>query len=155
MNPAAPTPETITSNLISQEELVSFCMDSASYSHRPSGVRLIQTHCSFVFLATPFVFKVKKPVNFGFLDFSTLEKRRFYCQREVELNRRLCPDMYLGVVAICRQGDHLTFDPRGMPVEFAVKMHELAEPYFIKELLQQGQVGLEHRTNCVRAEALL
>jgi hypothetical protein len=71
------------------------------------------------------VFKVKKPVNFGFLDFSTLEKRRFYCEREVELNRRLCPDTYPGVVPICREGAHLNFGGRGVPVEFAVKMQEL------------------------------
>src|SRR5438093_13052536 len=84
----------------SQEQLLPFLLNPHSYPHRPRRVRLVQTHASFVFLAPPFVFKVKKPVNFGFLDFSTLEKRRYFCEREVELNRRLCPHVYLGVVPI-------------------------------------------------------
>src|SRR5216117_3027218 len=85
---------------ISQEQLLPFLLNPQSYPHRPRRVRLVQTHSSFVFLAPPFVYKVKKPVNFGFLDFSTLEKRRYFCERQVELNRRLCPKIYLGVVPI-------------------------------------------------------
>jgi aminoglycoside phosphotransferase family enzyme len=120
-----------------------------SYPHRPSAVRLVETHCSFVFLASPFVFKLKKPVDFGFLDFSTLQKRQFYCQREIDLNRRLCPDMYLGVVPICQDGKKLNFERRGVCIEYAVKMQELAEAYFVKELLQQGRVGPEHMDQIV------
>jgi aminoglycoside phosphotransferase family enzyme/predicted kinase len=95
------------------------------------------------------VFKLKKPVNFGFLDFSTLPKRQFYCQREVDLNRRLCPDMYLGVVPICQDGKKLSFEERGVCVEYVVKMRELAEAYFIKELLPRGRVGPEHMDKIV------
>ena len=73
--------------LTSQEELLPFLLNPHSYAHRPRTVRLVQTHASFVFIAPPFVFKVKKPVNFGFLNFSTLEKRRHFCEREVALNR--------------------------------------------------------------------
>jgi hypothetical protein len=57
----------------------------------PNHVRLKQTHTSYVLLAGPYAYKIKKPVNFGFLDFSTLEKRRYFSEREVILNRRLCP----------------------------------------------------------------
>jgi hypothetical protein len=74
-----------------QERLLPFLLNPNSYPHRPRRVRLVQTHSSFVFLAPPFVFKVKKPVDFGFLNFSTLEKRRHFCEREVQLNRRLSP----------------------------------------------------------------
>ena len=73
----------------------------------------IQTHISWVFIASPFVFKVKKPVNLAFLDFSTLEKRRHFCQRELDLNRRLCPEVYLGVVPIYATGIRLLFQGGG------------------------------------------
>lgn len=73
---------------VSQEELVAFLSDPRSYPRRPKCVRVIQTHASYLLVAAPYVYKVKKPVNFGFLDFSTLEKRRHFCQREFLLNRR-------------------------------------------------------------------
>ena len=79
-------------------DLIAFLESPASYPLGPTEVRVIQIHISRVFIASPFVFKVKKPVNLGFLDFSTLEKRRYFCQREVDLNRRLAPEVYLGIV---------------------------------------------------------
>ncbi len=66
--------ETAEISPITQEQLLAFLLDRRSYSHHPRSVRLIQTHASYVFLAAPYVYKVKKPVNFGFLDFSTLGK---------------------------------------------------------------------------------
>ena len=92
-------------DLNSQEQLLPFLLNPRSYPHQPRVVRLVQTHASFVFIAPPFVYKVKKPVNFGFLNFSTLEKRRHFCEREVVLNRRLSPKIYLGVVPIVRRAD--------------------------------------------------
>ncbi|MCI5164335.1 MAG: hypothetical protein D3917_20465, partial [Candidatus Electrothrix sp. AX5] len=68
-----------------------------------TDVRLVQTHISFVLLAGEFVYKFKKPVNFGFLDFSTLEKRQQYCEQELLLNRRLCPDIYLDLVTVTQE----------------------------------------------------
>ena len=61
-----------------------------------------QTHISVVFLAGPYVYKVKKPVDLGFLDFGTLARRRHYCEEEVRLNRRLAPEVYVGVVPVTR-----------------------------------------------------
>jgi len=78
------------------------------YPHRPPSVSLVQTHISYVLLAGDQVYKVKKPVRFSFLDFSTLEKRRHYCHEEVRLNRRLAADVYRGVVAICHGSDGYT-----------------------------------------------
>src|SRR5882724_5887526 len=90
-------PKTAQISPITQEQLLGFLLDRRSYSHHPRSVRLIQTHASYVFLAAPYVYKVKKPVNFGFLDFSTLAKRRYFSEREISLNRRLSPDVHLGV----------------------------------------------------------
>jgi len=101
----------------------------------------VQTHISWVFIASPFVFKVKKPVNLGFLDFSTLEKRRYFCQREVDLNRRLCPEIYLGVVPIYKTASGFSFDADGQIAEYAVKMRELPHDCFLNELLEKDRVG--------------
>lgn len=123
-----------------QERLLPFLLNPRSYPHRPREVRLVQTHSSFVFIAPPLVFKVKKPVNFGFLNFGTLERRRHFCEREVELNRRLCPGAYLGVVPISATKDGFAFGPGGTVVEYAVKMRQLTERHFLDHLLARGAV---------------
>jgi aminoglycoside phosphotransferase family enzyme len=104
------------------KSLVAFLSSPKSYPHRPIEVRAIQTHISWVFIASPFVFKVKKPVNLGFLDFSTLKKRHYFCQREIELNRRLCPEIYLDAVFIYETDSGFSFKPPGKTVEYAVQM---------------------------------
>ena len=123
------------------EPLIAFLQSASSYPHRPQEVRLIQTHISWVFIASPFVFKVKKPVNLGFLDFSTLEKRHYFCQRELELNRRLCPDTYLGVVPIYKSGANFSFAAEGEIAEYSLKMRELPHGWFLRELLAKGLIG--------------
>lgn len=72
------------------------------YGSDVKSVSILQTHISFVALTGKYAYKVKKPVNFGFLDFSTLEKRKYFCEEELKLNRRLCPDIYLEVLPITR-----------------------------------------------------
>ena len=124
------------------EALIAFLRNPKSYPHRPRTVRLAQTHASLVFIAPPFVFKVKKPVNFGFLDFSTLAKRRAACEREVALNRRLAPRTYLGVVPIVRHAGGLAIGGPGKVVEFAVKMRHLGERGFLDRMLARGAVGV-------------
>jgi aminoglycoside phosphotransferase family enzyme/predicted kinase len=125
----------------SQERLIAFLESPGSYSHRPGEVRSIQTHISWVFIASPFVFKVKKPVNLGFLDFSTLEKRRYFCQRELDLNRRLSPEIYLDVVPIYKTTSGFSFKARGEIAEYCVKMKELPHGWFLNELLEKDLVG--------------
>ena len=120
---------------------MAFLESPSSYPHRPREVRSIQTHISWVFIAPPFVFKVKKPVNLGFLDFSTLEKRHHFCQRELELNRRLCPEVYLGVVPIYTSGDDFSFKADGELAEYTLKMKELPKGWFLSELLAKELVG--------------
>jgi len=111
----------------------------AAYKNPPAGVELIQTHISYLFLTPGFVYKVKKAVDFGFLDFTTLEKRRHYCAEEVRLNRRLAPDVYLGVVEIKECNGALTVEgEEGETMEYAVKMRRLPEETILEEKIRQG-----------------
>jgi len=130
-------------NPISQQTLLAFLLNPHSYRHRPNRVRLRQTHSSYVVLAAPYAYKIKKPVNFGFLDFSTLEKRRYFSEREVVLNRRLCPGVHPGVVPISLQADTLTFGPDGEIVEYAIKMRRLEDRYFMLRLWKKARSGHE------------
>ena len=124
-----------------QEPLIAFLESPESYPHRPTHVHVIQTHISWVFIASPFVFKVKKPVNLGFLDFSTLEKRHHFCRREIALNRRLAPQVYLEVIPIYKTTSGFSFNPEGEIAEYAVKMKELSHGFFLNELLEKNLVG--------------
>ncbi|MEE8168462.1 MAG: hypothetical protein V3T58_06280 [Candidatus Hydrothermarchaeales archaeon] len=103
-------------------------------------IKLMQTHISYVFLTGDYAYKVKKPVDFGFLDFTTLDKRQFYCQEELRLNRRLCGDMYLEVVPINRYNDVIKMKGPGETVEYAVKMRQLPQEAIMSELLEKGDV---------------
>ena len=120
-------------------------LEPAFYPHRPGRVELVQTHISFVFLAGDEVYKVKKPVRFAFLDFSTLERRRHFCGEEVRLNRRLAPDVYRGVVAICWRdgGFALAPDDAAGAVEYAVHMRRLPADRMLTALLEREAVSIE------------
>jgi aminoglycoside phosphotransferase family enzyme/predicted kinase len=113
----------------------------AAYTYPVGTVEVRQTHISAVFLAGPYAFKVKKPVNLGFLDFSALEKRRYFCEEEVRLNRRLAPHVYLGVVPVVQTGKGLLFEGEGEVVEWAVKMQRLPDAATLQERLGRGEVG--------------
>ena len=120
--------------------LVQALTNPKAYPHNPKTIELVQTQISFVFLAGDYVYKVKKPVDFGFLDFTTLKKRRFYCQQEVILNKRLCPDFYLGVVSITQESKGFRVEGNGTAVEYAVKMRPLPYERMMDKLLQQNKV---------------
>jgi aminoglycoside phosphotransferase family enzyme/predicted kinase len=111
------------------------------YPHPVSTIQVEETHISKVFLTGDFVYKIKKPVNFGFLDFSTLEKRHHYCKQEVVLNRRLSKEVYLEVVTITREGMGYTLHGSGEPVEYAVKMRQLPRKRTMLELLRRGELS--------------
>jgi aminoglycoside phosphotransferase family enzyme/predicted kinase len=123
-------------------------LDPAFYPHAPQRVRLVQTHASWVFFAGERVYKVKKPVAFGFLDFSTPRKRARACRREVELNRRLAPGLYLGVVPVYGRGTaagpspdgcrEYSLAPPGRVVEHAVVMRLLPRGRMLSTLLARG-----------------
>jgi aminoglycoside phosphotransferase family enzyme/predicted kinase len=124
-----------------QKDLVAFLKMPTTYSHRPNRVRCIETHISWVFIVSPFVFKMKKPLNLGFLDFRTLKKRHHFCQRELTLNRRLAPQVYLEVLPIYKTEEGFSFQPGGKIVEYALKMKELSHGWFLRALLRRGVVG--------------
>jgi len=125
-------------------------LKSQAYPHEPQKIELVQTQMSFIFLTGEYVYKIKKPVNLGYLDYTTLEKRHFFCHQELELNRRLCPDAYLAVVPITmslrgakRRSNLVRIEGRGQAIEYAVKMRQLPQDRMMDVLLPRGQVTLE------------
>ncbi|MCE9519027.1 MAG: AAA family ATPase [Verrucomicrobia bacterium] len=121
--------------------VLDFLSRPESYPHRPKQVTMVQTHASWVFIASPLVCKIKKPVNLGFLDFSTLELRHEDCEREIVLNRRLAEDIYLGVESIRQHDGALQFGGNGEIVEWCVMMCELDSRFLLSHLLKEGSVG--------------
>ena len=119
------------------------------YPHNPSKVELRQTHISYVILAGPYVYKVKKAVKFDFLDYSTLENRRHFCEEEMRLNRRLAPNTYLATVRIGRANGDFFLDEKNLTdgqriVEYAVKMNRLPENRMLKTLVLDGAAKTTH-----------
>ncbi|MBN9517282.1 hypothetical protein J0H58_02000, partial [bacterium] len=120
-------------------EFLARLADPAAYPTPPDRVEVRQTHISVVVLAGGVVYKVKKPVRLGFLDFSTLERRRHFCDEEVRLNRRLAPHVYLGVVPVARDGGRLRVEGSGEVVEWAVKMVRLAAGTSLLDRVGRGE----------------
>ncbi|MFW6118324.1 MAG: hypothetical protein ACOC6R_02390 [Chloroflexota bacterium] len=130
--------------------IVKALLESQAYPHKPQKIELVQTQMSYIFLTGEYVYKVKKPVNLGYLDYTTLEKRHFFCHQELNLNKRLCPDAYLAVVPITmslrgakRRGNLIRIEGRCEAIEYAVKMKQLPRDRMMDVLLLQGQVTLE------------
>ena len=123
-----------------QMQVVEALRKPEAYDEEVRQIELKQTHISYVFLTKNFVYKVKKAVDFGFLDFSTLEKRRFFCEKELDLNRRLCGDMYLEVVPITKSEYVVKINGEGTPIEYAVKMKRIPEENIMTRLLEEGKV---------------
>ena len=119
------------------DRLVAALTDPAAYPHPVDRVELVETHISWVFLAGDRVYKVKKPVDLGFLDFTTLERRRFFCEEEVRLNRRLTHDVYLGVVELHGHAT-LAFGGPGPTVEVAVMMKRLPHDRMLDDLVRRN-----------------
>lgn len=123
------------------EKLTSALMKPDAYDDHVENVRLVQTHISWIFLTGKHVYKIKKPVNFGFLDFTTLEKRKVYCEKELEINKRLAKDMYLEVVPINQHNDKIKIKGEGKTIEYAVKMKELPQNSMMLKLLEENKVN--------------
>ncbi|MCT7981710.1 AAA family ATPase [Laspinema sp. A4] len=104
---------------------------------------LIQTHASFLLLTGYYVYKVKKSVNFGFLDYSTLEKRHHFCLEELRLNQQIAPQLYLEVVAVTQNGSHLELNGKGEPIEYALKMRQFPQEALLINQFEQDQITQE------------
>lgn len=114
------------------------------YQEATGKVDYIQTHISHIFLTDSHVYKFKKGVDFGFLDFTTLEKRRFYCQEELRLNRRLSPDIYLDMLPLYQdESGAISFSPIGRVVEYCVKMLRMPQERIMARMLERGEVSLD------------
>ncbi|MGH8585018.1 MAG: AAA family ATPase [Gammaproteobacteria bacterium] len=108
--------------------------------HPVEDLEVVETHISCVLLAGPFAYKFKKPVDFGFLDFSTLKQRRFYCEEELRLNTRLAPELYLAVVAVTGTVDSPRLGGSGAPIEYCVKMRRFPRAAQLDRVLARGEL---------------
>lgn len=115
-------------------------LDKRSYPHAVSEVRMVQTHISWVYITDTVVYKVKKPVDFGFLDFTSLPGRKYFCEQEIRLNRRLSPHIYLDVVPVTDEGDYAAFGGRGPIVDYAVKMNYIPEEKLLRRFLDRKDI---------------
>jgi uncharacterized protein len=124
-------------------ELIDALGDPAAYPAAVDAVEVRQTHISVVFLTGEHVYKIKKPVKPGFVDFSTLSRRRHYCEEEVRLNARLAAEVYLGVVPIVDTPEGIRVEADGRAVEWAVKMKRLPDEATLESRLERGAVDGE------------
>jgi uncharacterized protein len=103
-------------------------------------IELIQTHASIVLLTGDFAYKLKKPVNFGFLDYSTVINRKHFCEEEIRLNQRGAKELYLAVLPISKQGHQYQFSDRGEIVDYAVKMVQFSQSALLSNMFESGQI---------------
>jgi aminoglycoside phosphotransferase family enzyme/gluconate kinase len=121
-----------------EKALIEALSHGRAYDHPVEDVRILDTHISWVVLTGNLAYKIKKPIKLAFLDYSTLEKRRHYCERELELNRRWAPDLYLDVVPICGSFSEPWVGGTGTPIEYAVKMKQFPQSAQLDEQLDAG-----------------
>ncbi|HXN06899.1 MAG TPA: phosphotransferase, partial [Nitrospiria bacterium] len=108
------------------------------YPHAVKALTLVETHISWVVLTGDYAYKIKKPVNLGFVDFSTLEKRKYYCEEELRLNRRLAPEIYLDIVKIAGSPAAPVLNGPGVPFEYAVRMKQFNRESELDRLVSGG-----------------
>jgi aminoglycoside phosphotransferase family enzyme/predicted kinase len=114
------------------------------YSHPvKEPMEVLQTHASYVVLTGDFAYKIKKSVNFVFFDYSTLEKRRHFCQEELRMNRPLAPEIYLEVLPVTRSQHQYRLDGEGEPVEYVLKMRQFPQEMLWSHLFERGELTLE------------
>ena len=135
-----------------QEALFTTMQQASFYPHAVISIQRIDTHISTLFLTGELVYKLKKSVNFGFLNFSTLEQRKTFCEEELRLNRRTAPDLYLDAIAIyCSKQGEYGFD--GTPeeiIEYAVKMRQFDPQQQLDLLLNRNEIQLEQINELAR-----
>jgi len=126
-----------------QAEVISFLSRPDAYPKSSGDVKIIETHAAFIFLAGSQVYKIKKSVVYPYLDFSTLAKRKAACERELEINRPHAPQIYLGVVPICRtRNGELEIGGNGEPVEWSVHMRRFGDNALLAKAISRGRPGL-------------
>jgi len=119
-------------------------LDPGQFDHEVQDLRLLETHISWVILTGPYAYKIKKALDLGFLDFSTLERRRFFCQEEIRLNGRLAPHIYLDVVSITGSAQRPRLGGQGPAIEYAVRMHQFPQGGLLDRLAAAGRLLPSH-----------
>ena len=126
------------------EPLVEALSRREAYPDAAGTIEVVETHISWIFLTDSYAYKVKKPLNLGFLDFSTLEKRRHFCNEELRLNRRLCPEIYLAVVPVAQSDNAFFVDREGEVIDYAVKMVRFDRTMELDRMLSSGLINIRH-----------
>ncbi|MFA5678750.1 MAG: AAA family ATPase [Pseudomonas sp.] len=126
------------------QTLLNALQNPALYDHSVSDFTLMETHISWVLLTGDFVYKIKKPVNFGFLDYSSLEQRAHYCAEELRLNQRLAPDLYLDVIAVHGSEDAPRLNGDGPIIEYMVKTRQFRQQDLLGNLQRAGGLTTAH-----------
>ncbi|MCX7592864.1 MAG: AAA family ATPase [Fischerella sp.] len=130
---------------VSIPPLIEQMLQPGFYPHPvQKAIRLIQTHVSYVLLTGDYVYKVKKPVNFGFLDYSTLEKRKHFCEEELRLNQRGAGELYLEVLPVTLVGEQYQLGGTTEAVEYTLKMREFPQEALLSEMFEQGKLEEAH-----------
>jgi aminoglycoside phosphotransferase family enzyme/predicted kinase len=133
-----------SSQIIAQQSLIRGLENPAVYEHAVTELRVIETHASWVILTGSWVYKIKKAVDFGFLDYSTLEKRKSNCQEELRLNRRFAPHVYIDVIAIAGTFERPSLQAGGEPIEYAVRMKQFPQSGLLSTLAARHALTAEH-----------
>lgn len=124
--------------------LVNALRDPTRYPHPAAAIEVVETHISYVVLAGDYAYKLKKPVDLGFLDFTTLAARRRYCEEELRLNSRTAPALYLDVLPIGGSPENPVLGGIGPPIEFALRMRRFAQDALMDAMARAGTLGAEH-----------
>jgi uncharacterized protein len=140
----APTIMTAPSTTAESATLIAALHDPARYPHAVTHIEVLETHISWVILTGPLAYKIKKPVNLGFLDFTTLDARRHCCEAELRLNRRFAPALYEDVVRITGTAQQPQIDGGGTAIEYAVRMREFPQQALASRLLPAGALAPAH-----------
>jgi aminoglycoside phosphotransferase family enzyme/predicted kinase len=126
------------------QPLIAALQNPALYPHPVDGFQVIETHISWVILTGPFAYKVKKPVNFGFLDFTSLDAREHFCAEELRLNQRLTDDLYLEVLPITGSVEAPQLGGNGPILDFALKMRQFPQSQLLSTLQANGELTTTH-----------
>lgn len=125
------------------EPAVGALLRPESYPHPAESIQMLETHISWVFLAGPYAYKIKKPVDLGFLDFTTLEKRRDFCEEELRLNRRLAPQLYIDVVELRGSPEAPHIGGSGAVLDYAVRMRRFPQEALASRMLADARLTRE------------
>jgi len=125
------------------DPLIRGLLRAEAYEHAVNEFEVRETHISWVILTGEYAYKLKKPVDFGFVDFSTLERRRFCCEEELRLNRRLAEDLYLAVKPAYGPREQASFIGSGAPIEYAVQMRQFPQSAMLPVVLGRGELRVE------------